>query len=121
TALVATMVLLFVLLHCDVAHAKTWIVGDEFGWDMVIDEEVWPQGKTFYAGDVLVFNYDYQRSNVVAVNRTGYITCTANEGATTYNSGADHIPLGHGQHYFIDTYYEPSCAAGMKIAIFAKA
>ncbi|GAV67387.1 Cu_bind_like domain-containing protein [Cephalotus follicularis] len=121
TVLVATMVLLFVVLHCEVAHAKTWTVGDGFGWTLAINEEVWPRGKTFYAGDILVFNYDYQEGNVVVVNKKGYDTCTVNEKARVYESGHDRIQLAFGQNYFISSYQEGECAGGLKMAIYAKA
>ncbi|GAV67388.1 Cu_bind_like domain-containing protein [Cephalotus follicularis] len=121
TALVATMVLLFVVLHCEIAHAKTWTVGDGFGWTLAIDMETWPQGKKFYAGDILVFNYDYQEANVVVVNQQGHDTCTVNARAREYDSGHDRIQLAFGPNYFINSYQDGACAAGMKMAIYAKA
>lgn len=44
---------LFLVLGCDTTQPTTYYVGDEFGWDLTISMEAWPNGKTFYAGDLL--------------------------------------------------------------------
>ncbi|XP_021901484.1 basic blue protein-like [Carica papaya] len=104
-----------------ISAPKTWIVGDEYGWDTIINVEQWPEGKHFYAGDILVFNYDYQDSNVVKLlNKTGYDTCTKPEGAEEYESGNDKIPLDFGLNHFISGY-PVQCQAGLKMFINATA
>lgn len=51
---------LFLVYNSNKINAKTYMVGDNIGWSVTIDMETWPDGKTFYAGDVLgmsLFNY----------------------------------------------------------------
>ncbi|CAN1138662.1 unnamed protein product [Linum perenne] len=98
---------------------KTYIVGDEDGWDLTNDMEAWPQGKTFYAGDTLVFKYDLQYHNVVVTDQVGHDTCTVTKNSKIYDSEDDHIQLRYGQNFFISSLNN-DCPAGMKMAIFAK-
>ncbi|EOA37394.1 hypothetical protein CARUB_v10011266mg [Capsella rubella] len=118
------MAMLCLFIANAVTHARrptTYFVGGQDGWDPVILMDTWARGKTFYAGDILVFKYDDQRSNVVVVNRIGYETCTANEGAVEYSSGNDRIQLHYGYNYFIGTYTPEDCSTGLKMAIKALA
>ena len=70
------------------------------------------------AGDVLVFKYDPSAHNVVAVNATGYNSCTAPRGAKALRSGNDRVTLRRGTNYFICTF-PGHCQAGMKLAVTA--
>ncbi|CAN1300156.1 unnamed protein product [Linum perenne] len=81
--------------------------------------ESWPQGKTLYSGDILVFKYDDQYHNVVVTDQVGHDTCTVTQNSTTYDSGDDHIQLQYGQNFFISSIQD-DCHGGMKMAIFAK-
>ncbi|CAH2066043.1 unnamed protein product [Thlaspi arvense] len=118
------MTVLCLLLANNVSHARrpaTYYVGGKFGWDTIIPMDSWARGKTFYAGDILVFKYDDDVSRVVVVNRTGYETCIPNAGSKEYESGNDRIQLPYGYSYYIGTYNEYDCAAGEKMAIKALA
>ncbi|CAN6851671.1 unnamed protein product [Brassica oleracea] len=118
--IVMTVVCLF--LANNVTHARmpaTYYVGGVYGWDPIIPMDTWARGKIFYAGDILEFKYDYLTSNVMVVNRTGYETCIANEGAKEYTSGDDRISLPYGLSYYIGTYDASDCSAGLKMAIRA--
>ncbi|KAK6283031.1 hypothetical protein POUND7_016856 [Theobroma cacao] len=121
---VVALAMLFsmLLIQCEAVHSKpkTYMVGDEEGWDLVIDMESWTKGKNFHAGDILVFKYDSQQFDVVIVNQQGHDSCTVNPGATTFDSGDDAIPLAFGANYFIDSDHDAR-AAGMKMAINATA
>ncbi|KAF3522970.1 hypothetical protein F2Q69_00050726 [Brassica cretica] len=70
----------------------TYIVGNEFGWDLSIPADTWASDKTFYAGDIL-----------------------------EYNTGEDMIQLAYGGNYFIGTATPGDCWGGMKLAINALA
>ncbi|CAN8243848.1 unnamed protein product [Cochlearia groenlandica] len=118
------MTVLCLFIAKDVTHARrptTYTVGDEFGWTVIIPMDSWATGKTFYAGDVLVFKYDAGDANLMVVNRTGYETCIPNKGAIEYTLGEDKITLPYGLSYYIGTYFAPDCSAGMKLAIRALA
>ena len=51
----AAFCLVVVAFQSEVAHAKTFIVGDENGW--TFGAQFWPTGKSFNAGDVLGIAY----------------------------------------------------------------
>ncbi|CAN6937367.1 unnamed protein product, partial [Brassica oleracea] len=59
-ATIATLltVICFFLPGCLTHHRSptTYIVGDEFGWDLSIPADTWASDKTFYAGDILGTN-----------------------------------------------------------------
>ncbi|CAH2066045.1 unnamed protein product [Thlaspi arvense] len=121
-AIVMTVLCLFLSNSKSYARRPaTYYVGGEFGWDTIIPMDSWAQNKTFYAGDILVFKYDYQISNLVVVSRIGYETCIPNAGSKEYESGNDRIQLPYGDSYYIGTYNEYDCANGEKMAIKALA
>ncbi|KAJ8476884.1 hypothetical protein OPV22_020611 [Ensete ventricosum] len=102
--------------HLEITAAKEFTVGDSDGWDFNVGN--WPDGKSFTAGDVLVFNYAKGAHNVVVVDADGYNSCTAKSGSKTYTSGNDKITLTKGTSYFICSF-TGHCDAGMKIKIVA--
>ncbi|VFQ89675.1 unnamed protein product [Cuscuta campestris] len=76
-------------------------------------------GKTFRAGDTLLFKYSPGFHNVVEVDKATYDKCgTPPAKAKVYASGSDRVTLTKGQHYFICSF-AGHCKAGMKISIFA--
>ncbi|XVF37014.1 hypothetical protein REPUB_Repub19eG0108900 [Reevesia pubescens] len=123
-----TTLFLILLLQFDVIHSRihyssqptTYMVGDEEGWDLVIDMQSWARGKNFHAGDIIVFKYDDQMFDVTMVNQAGHDSCNINDGAKVFESGNDKIQLAFGANYFIDSTTDV-CATGMKMAINATA
>ncbi|XP_062025797.1 blue copper protein 1a-like [Rosa rugosa] len=73
--------------------ATDFIVGDDKGWTINVDYQAWAQGKLFYVGDNLVFNYPEGAHNVVKVNGTGFQECAAPAGTVALTSGQDVINL----------------------------
>ncbi|GFY85438.1 plantacyanin [Actinidia rufa] len=63
TAMVIAIILLCLLIHTVPSHGATYTVGGPGGWTFNLSN--WPKGKSFNAGDVLVFNYDPSYHNVV--------------------------------------------------------
>ncbi|KZV20792.1 hypothetical protein F511_30434 [Dorcoceras hygrometricum] len=116
SALIVLTVLMAVVFQGQVTEAATYTVGDSGGWTFNVAG--WPRGKTFKAGDVLVFNYGPGAHNVVRVNRAGYRGCSAPSTAKTYQSGSDQIKLAKGRNFFICSL-AGHCDAGMKIAVTA--
>ncbi|XP_020222018.1 basic blue protein [Cajanus cajan] len=114
----SAIVILFCMLvaSSEMAHAKTFVVGDAGGWTFKISK--WPSGKTFNAGDTLEFNYDPSAHNVVKVDEAGYNSCTASKGSEKFQSGNDHINLVKGTNYFICTF-PGHCLGDVKIAVNA--
>ncbi|XP_014517504.1 basic blue protein-like [Vigna radiata var. radiata] len=104
------------LLLSDMAHATTYVVGDDKGW--AFNTSNWPGGKRFKAGDVLVFNYDPSNHDVTKVDVNGYQSCDSSKASEKHRSGHDQITLSSGTTYFICSI-PGHCQQGMKIAIHA--
>uniref|UniRef100_A0ACD6A8A9 Uncharacterized protein n=1 Tax=Avena sativa TaxID=4498 RepID=A0ACD6A8A9_AVESA len=115
-AVALALVVLCVLLHGELAESTVYTVGDSGGW--TFGSESWSQGKSFRAGDVLLFKYAPGAHNVVAVDAAGYRSCSASGGARTYSSGNDRVTLSRGANYFICSF-PGHCVAGMRLAITA--
>ncbi|XP_050208959.1 basic blue protein-like [Mercurialis annua] len=116
SAMVAMVVLFMLIFQLEMGSAAVYTVGGGAGWTFNLAS--WPKGKSFRAGDILVFNYSVGAHNVVAVNKGGYNSCTAPKGSRSYTSGKDRIKLSKGQNFFICTF-PGHCQGGMKIAINA--
>ncbi|XP_021826091.1 stellacyanin-like [Prunus avium] len=82
--------------------ATEYVVGDDEGWNSGVDYYAWLDGKTFYVGDVLVFNYNAGDHNVIVVDANGYDQCSASPNWGSYDSGNDVITLSStGDNYYI--------------------
>ncbi|KAJ4953070.1 hypothetical protein NE237_029902 [Protea cynaroides] len=108
--------LLILLLVAPAVCAVEYIVGGSQGWDLNVDYQTWLSGKTFYAGDILLFQYGTTHS-VDTVNSIDYDNCTTSSPLKSHKSGNDSIILSStGPMYFIcpTTYH---CNEGMKFAV----
>ncbi|CAH9106074.1 unnamed protein product [Cuscuta europaea] len=103
-----------VLLLCALANAHTIPVGDSAGW--TYDMGGWPNGKTFKAGDILVFKYDPAEHTVVIVSKENYDSCKPV--GKTLSSGHDHVRLTSGTSYYICGIAD-HCDFGQKINVTA--
>ncbi|XP_022766403.1 blue copper protein-like [Durio zibethinus] len=108
--------LLLVLCMAAPSLATVYTVGDTSGWTTGVDYSTWANGKTFKAGDSLVFNYPTSHT-VDEVSSSDYSTCTVGNAITTDNSGATTVALKTtGTHYFICGVVG-HCGNGMKLAV----
>ncbi|ONI06834.1 hypothetical protein PRUPE_5G084200 [Prunus persica] len=73
--------------------ATDYVVGDDKGWTINFDYQAWAQGKSFYVGDNLVFNYPEGAHTVLKVNGTGFQQCAAPLDSAPLTSGKDVINL----------------------------
>ncbi|KAL3499457.1 hypothetical protein ACH5RR_038550 [Cinchona calisaya] len=73
--------------------AKEFVVGDNNGWKLGIDYQKWADGKEFYVGDTLVFNYKVGAHNVIKVNGTEFQKCSPPLTTPPLTSGHDVITL----------------------------
>ncbi|KAK1386113.1 basic blue protein-like [Heracleum sosnowskyi] len=116
---VVLLVLCLVALQYEVARAAIYTVGGINGWPgWSFYSGRWPTGKSFRAGDVLVFKYNPSIHNVVAVNEGDYNSCITPQGAKVYQSGNDSIRLVSGQNFFFCSV-SVHCQVGMKMAVSA--
>ncbi|KAF3445581.1 hypothetical protein FNV43_RR10757 [Rhamnella rubrinervis] len=116
--LVVLVLVILVCMEYPVDAEATYTVGDDLGWSIGVF--IWPLGKTFQAGDVLVFNYNPLIHNVVKVGKAGYVTCLASPCAKVYRTGNDSIKLEKGINYFICTTPGLCLYSRMKIAVLAE-
>ncbi|XP_042476274.1 basic blue protein-like [Macadamia integrifolia] len=113
---IVMLVLLCFTIQCEIAQAKSYVVGGVTGWTFGV--ESWTKGKKFRAGDILVFKYLPTAHNVVKVNYYGYKTCSVPKRSYITRTGNDHIKLRKGNNFFICNL-PGHCVNAMKIAVFA--
>ncbi|XP_058727717.1 chemocyanin-like [Vicia villosa] len=112
------LLLCIFVFHPNMIHAVIFTVGDGQGWSFGIQN--WPAGKTFKAGDTLVFNYAPSLHNVVKVSEADFNACVSKplSGTRIFTSGADRIVLVKGTNFFL-CGVPGHCGAGQKIAVNA--
>ncbi|CAI0414023.1 unnamed protein product [Linum tenue] len=100
------------------ASAKQYVVGDERGWTNNFDYATWAEGKTFFVGDSLVFNYPAGKHNVFKVNGTDFQDCAKPlAAAPPLTSGSDEIPLKTAGKKWYICGVSGHCASGQKLVI----
>ncbi|TVU44666.1 hypothetical protein EJB05_04114, partial [Eragrostis curvula] len=99
------------------ASAKSYRVGDDFGWDNGVDYDAWASGKKFKVGDTLEFLYSEGSHNVVVVDAQSYAACTVPSGAPTLTSGDDRVALNQAGTWLFICGFEGHCVSGMKLAV----
>ncbi|XP_068317190.1 chemocyanin-like [Pyrus communis] len=96
------------LLQCEEAHAAEFVVGDDQGWGPETNVSRWLEGKSFKAGDVLIFRYTCPYcSFVTVISDYYYRLCDAySDLKKFYNSGNDRVILDYGDNFFVPSYHE---------------
>ncbi|CAL5083582.1 unnamed protein product [Urochloa decumbens] len=115
----ALAALLAVAVLAGVASAAVYEVGDKTGWTVMGNPNyaAWAASKTFHKKDVVVFTYNKQYHNVMAVSKADYKNCDASKPIATWSTGNDSVVLNTtGHHYFI-CGFTGHCAAGQKVDI----
>ncbi|KAL4602430.1 hypothetical protein ACB092_10G053100 [Castanea dentata] len=101
------------------AQGAEYVVGGKIGWDLDPSVFHWPEGKSFKAGDVLIFNYSNPLFKVEQVNKTQFDNCYSDYNPIkTYDSGHDKVKVEKGTTYFICAVPD-YCGYGMRIVINA--
>ncbi|CAN1179627.1 Blue copper protein 1b [Linum perenne] len=97
---------------------NTYIVGDAKGWIIRSDYQAWAKGKQFHVGDQLVFKYDKEDHNVMAVSESQYKDCNIpTDQSNALKTGNDIVTLNSkGKQYYI-CGESGHCAGGQKLAI----
>ncbi|XP_010939704.1 mavicyanin [Elaeis guineensis] len=107
-----------ILISCVTwVSATVYTVGDTSGWTSGVDYSTWTSGKTFAAGDSLVFNYASGAHTVTEVSSSDYDSCSASNAITSDSNGPTTIQLKTpGTHYYICAI-PGHCSGGMKLAV----
>ncbi|XP_066391050.1 mavicyanin [Miscanthus floridulus] len=115
----AAVAALVVVLWAGVASAAVYEVGDKTGWTIMgnPDYAAWASSKKFHLGDTVVFTYNKQFHDVLAVSKADYKNCGASKPMATWSTGNDSVVLNTtGHHYFL-CGFPGHCAAGQKVDI----
>ncbi|OEL12889.1 Mavicyanin [Dichanthelium oligosanthes] len=102
-----------------VASAAVYEVGDKMGWTILGSPNytAWATSHTFHLGDTVVFTYNKQFHNVMAVSKASYKSCDTSKPMATWTTGNDSVVLKTtGHHYFL-CGIPGHCAGGQKVDI----
>uniref|UniRef100_A0A0E0QA40 Phytocyanin domain-containing protein n=1 Tax=Oryza rufipogon TaxID=4529 RepID=A0A0E0QA40_ORYRU len=86
------------------AAAAVYEVGDKTGWTIMGNPNytAWAASKKFHLGDTVVFTYNKQFHNVMAVSKSDYKNCNTSKPIATWSTGNDSVVLNAtGHHYFL--------------------
>ncbi|XP_015691530.2 blue copper protein-like [Oryza brachyantha] len=98
------------------AEAAMYSVGNSAGWDISADFPSWLDGKSFYVGDTLVFQYSKYHT-VSEVDAAGYRNCSTANAVLTSSDGNTTVPLtAPGDRYFV-CGNELHCLGGMRLHV----
>ncbi|KAI5012186.1 hypothetical protein ZWY2020_024320 [Hordeum vulgare] len=77
----------------------------------------WAASKKFSVGDTVVFTYNKQFHNVIAVSKADYKNCDVTKPKATWSTGKDSVVLNTtGHHYFL-CGFPGHCAIGQKVDV----
>lgn len=96
--------------------ATSFTVGEGSGWALNVNYDNWASGKTFVAGDKLVFNFATGQHDVLEVDKSGYDSCSSSNPTNSIQNGPATVTLTTGTHYYI-CGISGHCSAGMKLAV----
>ncbi|CAI9100815.1 OLC1v1037993C1 [Oldenlandia corymbosa var. corymbosa] len=99
----------------------TYVVGDDLGWIVPpggpIAYRTWAYDKTFFTGDILLFNFTTGQQDVARVTKEAFDACnSANPISLQTNGPASYTLSSPGEYYFISTL-ERHCFLGQKLVI----
>ncbi|KAK9947538.1 hypothetical protein M0R45_003158 [Rubus argutus] len=101
------------------AGPTNYTVGDVAGWNVLSNDSyaVWAKDKTFYVGDILVFNFLSGSHDVAKVTKTNYESCGTSNPIALYTNPPVRFTLNTtGENFFICTFPD-HCSKGQKLAI----
>ncbi|XP_058742165.1 blue copper protein 1a-like [Vicia villosa] len=100
-----------------IAVATDYLVGDEKGWTLGVDYQVWAANKVFHLGDTLTFKYVAGKDSVVRVNGSDFQSCSVPWAAPVLGSGNDKVVLTtYGRRWYISGFAN-HCKNGQKLVI----
>ncbi|KAG7972377.1 hypothetical protein I3843_07G180400 [Carya illinoinensis] len=110
---VFVLVALSLALTCT---ATTYLVGGNSGWDISTDLDSWAKGKTFFVGDVLLFQFSSSNS-LEEVTQKNFNNCNTTNVLKSYINGNTTVTLSKpGPRYFISGN-KLYCLGGMKLQV----
>ncbi|KAL7597186.1 hypothetical protein Lser_V15G28593 [Lactuca serriola] len=115
---IVLLVISVVVLLPSTTMAAEYVVGDDSGWTINYDYQVWAKDKVFYVGDKLVFKYPVNVHNVYKVNASSFVTCTVPPPSAALTSGNDVVTLvAPGKKWYICGVEEHCADFNQKLVI----
>lgn len=119
----AVAALVAAAMWAGMAAAASYEVGDKLGWTIMGNPNygAWANSKKFHVGDTIVFTYNKQFHNVMAVSKADYKNCDVTKPMATWSTGKDSVVLNTtGTHYYL-CGYPGHCGMGQKVAVHVSA
>jgi len=121
----AVLAVALLVVSCAAAVQGTnYTVGDTEGWSKPNGNTIpdgylatWASGKTFNAGDTLLFNYNPIAHSVLQVSMSDYTGCVITSPMEKYTSGNDTVKLAGGTTYYFICGTPGHCSAGQKLSV----
>lgn len=95
-------------------------VGDSNGWTTTVGLDyykTWSSSKTFYVGDVLIFQHNKTFHNVMEVSFQDFESCNPNSPLTTYHCQYEPVILNRTGHYYFICGVPGHCESGQKLDV----
>ncbi|GMI79001.1 hypothetical protein like AT3G17675 [Hibiscus trionum] len=106
------------LMAPSISLATDFVVGDDAGWGLGIDYHLWAQGKQFFVGDNLVFQYTAGAHSVYKVTGDEFRNCTVPSNSSLGSfSENDTIKLATAGNKWYICGVNDHCARGQKLYI----
>ncbi|GMI78995.1 uclacyanin 1 [Hibiscus trionum] len=106
------------LMAPSISLATDFVVGDDAGWGLGIYYDVWAQGKQFFVGDNLVFQYTAGAHSVYKVTGDEFRNCTVPSNSSLGSfSGNDTIKLATAGNKWYICGVNGHCDGGQKLKI----
>ena len=115
----AAAALVAAVMWAGMAAAAVYEVGDKAGWTIMGNPNygAWAASKKFHVGDIVVFTYNKQFHNVMAVSKADYKNCDVTKPIATWSTGKDSVVLNTtGHHYFL-CGFPGHCGLGQKVDV----
>ncbi|XP_044500960.1 mavicyanin-like [Mangifera indica] len=114
-----SLLIMLLAFGCGVAMAMEYKVGDNNGWtiEAPINCSQWASDKTFFIGDILHFEYQPSKDDVMEVSEEDFQQCNKEKPIGIYRSGSDKILLKRAGYYFFITTASNHCNDGLKLSI----
>ncbi|KAL8543376.1 hypothetical protein ACS0TY_004060 [Phlomoides rotata] len=107
------------LLTIMLALTATPVLATDYfvGWSLGINYTAWAQGKEFFVGDTILFNYTVGAHNVYKVNGTAFQQCSVPPPSEALTTGKDKITLATPGRKWYLCGVGKHCEYGMKLVI----
>ncbi|KAL4378558.1 hypothetical protein GQ457_02G029820 [Hibiscus cannabinus] len=106
------------LMAPPISLAEDFVVGDDAGWSLGVDYDAWAQGKQFFVGDNLVFQYTAGAHSVYKVTGDEFQNCIVPSNMSLGSfTGNDTIKMATAGNKWYICGVSGHCEGGQKLKI----